>query len=98
MLSENIDNPYRTPLIIVSTNQPFTNAANFHVRMDNQMIHCKDAVDAVSKLVKVFYVFNISYDPNLRNVLEFLAHYLFKITTGDTTSQMKVLNTYLQTQ
>lgn len=68
MRPQAISSPLDTPLIIVSTNKSFTNAATFHICMDNRMIRCKDGVDGVSKLVKVLYVFDISYDPNLRQV------------------------------
>lgn len=84
-----------TPKIIASTNPHHTNEATYHICMDNRMMRCNDDLDAVAKLVKVFFVFNISYDPNLRQVLGYLAHYLFNIKTETTTPQMKVLNTFI---
>lgn len=91
-----ISSKRNTPTIIVSKNPQFPNAINIYIQVDSYIIRCKNEVDAVGKLLKAFYVFNISYDPNLRHVFNYLAQYLFEINTKCTTAQMKILNTYIK--
>lgn len=88
-------NPEKSPLLIVhGINRA---SGQYYIWVDNRLIKCDSPMRAIQLLIKIHFVLDICFESNIRQVLNFLTVFMFKILAGiSITSEMRLLYTALQ--